>query len=129
MFENLDIFRMSSTMARYAGKQQAVVAQNVANSDTPGFIPREMPAFEVAYLPTAESGQQRATRSQHLHGSMGGDTLPAAIQIDAQASPNGNQVSLETEMLKSVDAKRQHDRAMAIYKTSLSVLRSTLRTN
>lgn len=129
MFENIDIFMMSSAMARHAGKQQAVVAQNVANADTPGYTAHSMPDFKVSYLPASEPGMQKATRHQHLHGAMAGAGLPVAQEMKAQASPNGNQISLETEILKSVDAKRQHDRAMAIYKTSLSVLRSTLRSN
>jgi flagellar basal-body rod protein FlgB len=128
MFENIDIFRMSTAMARHAGKQQAVVAQNVANSDTPGYAMREMPDFKTSYLPAGDSGAQRATRVQHLHGTMDGAGLPAAHEVRARSSRNGNQISLETEILKSVDAKRQHERAMAIYKTSIGVLRSSMRT-
>ena len=68
-----------------------------------------------------------ATRAQHLHGSPAGDALAAAFKAKDEATPNGNQVSLETEMLKSVAAKRQHDRALAIYKSALGILRSTIR--
>jgi flagellar basal-body rod protein FlgB len=119
---------MSTAMARHAGKQQAVVAQNVANSDTPDYAMREIPDFKTSYLPAGESGAQRATRTQHLHGIMDGAGLPVTTTARTQSSPNGNQISLETEILKSVDAKRQHERAMAIYKTSIGVLRSSLRT-
>jgi flagellar basal-body rod protein FlgB len=44
----------------------------------------------------------------------------------AAESPNGNGVSLEQEMVKSVDARRQHDQALAIYKSALTIMRSTL---
>ena len=129
MFENIDVFKMSSAMAQHAGKQQAVVAQNVANADTPGYRARSMPDFAVTYVSgRAADGAQRATRATHLQGNQGGSTLANPVMDATQASPNSNQVSLETEILKSVDAKRQHDRALAIYKTSLSVLRSSLRT-
>ena len=129
MFENIDIFRMSAAMARHAGQKQAVVAQNVANADTPNYKARDIADFASTYVPADKAGSQRATRRQHLHGAMAGQALPATIVERDQASPNGNQVSLETETLKSVDAKRQHDRALAIYKTALSVLRTSMRTN
>jgi flagellar basal-body rod protein FlgB len=129
MYENLDILRISSAMARHAGQRQAIVAQNVANADTPGYIARDLPSFAASYGSETASVGLRATRDQHMHGTRSGDILPAAIEITDQSSPNGNQVSIETEILKSVDAKRQHDRALAIYKTSLNVLRSSLRTN
>jgi flagellar basal-body rod protein FlgB len=41
-------------------------------------------------------------------------------------SPNGNSVSLETEMVKAVEVKRQHDQALAIYKSSMNVLRASI---
>ena len=129
MFENLNVFRMASAMARHAGQRQAIVAQNVAHADTPDYVSRDIPDFRNTYLPSSAGSGLRATRARHLHGVLGGDAVPATFEIRDQATPNGNQVSLETEMLKSVDAKRQHDRALAIYRTALNVLRSSLRTN
>jgi len=125
MFENLDVFRMSAALAQHAGQRQAVVAQNVANADTPGFVARDLPDFQTVYAPAGDSSLQRATRAGHLNGVFAGQSAPM-IRTPGDGSPNGNQVSLETEILKSVEAKRQHGRAIAIYKSSLSVLRSTL---
>lgn len=126
MFENLDIFRMSAAMAKHAGQRQAVVAQNVANADTPGFVARGVPEFASLYAPANDMAHQRATRAAHLNGLQKGRAAPI-VQMPGDGSPNGNQVSLETEMLNSVEAKRQHDRALAIYKSALSVLRTTIR--
>jgi flagellar basal-body rod protein FlgB len=127
MFENLDIFKMSAAMAKHAGQKQAIVAQNVANADTPSYVARDLPNFKETYRPTDGTGMQRATRAKHLNGSSAGAALAATFKAKGEASPNGNQVSLETEMLKSVDAKREHDRALAIYKSALGILRSTIR--
>lgn len=124
MFETLDVFRLSSAMAKHAGQKQALVAQNVANADTPGYRARDIPDFKALYLPTSEVGTQRATRAGHLNGVSGPSGMVTPFEPKQGATPNGNQVSLETEMLKSVDAKRQHDRALAIYKHAMTVLRS-----
>lgn len=130
MFETLDIFRMSGAMARHAGHRQAVVAQNVANADTPGYVARDLPDFKTTYAPgAAATTGPKATRAAHLHGVAPQGASLAAVDVRDQASPNGNQVSIEGEMLKSVSAKRQHDRAMAIYKSALGMLRSTIRSN
>jgi flagellar basal-body rod protein FlgB len=71
MFENLDIFRMSSAMAAHAGQKQAVVAQNVANSDTPGYVARDIPSFKSSFVSASGPNQQRVTRDKHLNGSSG----------------------------------------------------------
>jgi flagellar basal-body rod protein FlgB len=41
-------------------------------------------------------------------------------------SPNGNSVSLETEMVKAADTQREHDLALAVYGKSLDILRASL---
>ncbi|UWR15274.1 FlgB family protein [Sulfitobacter sp. M368] len=127
MFKNLDLFRMSSAMAAHAGQKQALTAQNVANADTPGYIARDLADFRTTFDPGSGAAHPKATRSSHLHGVSAMNAMSAPLVGDGRETPNGNTVSLETEMLKSVSAKRQHDRALAIYKTALSVLRSTIR--
>lgn len=129
MFENLDVFRISSAMARHAGEKQAVAAENVANSDTPEFKARDLTAFAETYMKdVSRAGVQslKATREKHFLGNIEGEFGDPVIDENGIASPNGNTVSLENEMLKSLNAKRQHDRALAIYKSSMTVLRATL---
>lgn len=122
MFQNLDIFNTAMSMARHAGTQQALSAQNIANADTPGYRAREMPKFQDTLR--SEMMGQRATRPGHLNGQsdQGTDASFRGTVLD----PNENTVSLEEEMVKSVDAKRQHDKALAIYRSSLTVLRKSL---
>ena len=122
MFQNLDIFRTAMAMARHAGQAQAVSAQNIANADTPGYRARDLPAFEQT-LRRSLTGQ-RATRAGHLNGATG-HVIPDEERRDLQ-DPNGNTVSLELEMVRAVDAKRQHDRALAIYRSSMTILRNSL---
>ncbi|TMM52511.1 FlgB family protein [Sulfitobacter sabulilitoris] len=129
MFENLDIFKMSSAMAVHAGQKQAVISMNVANADTPGYRSQDVPGFSASYRAqagTADASQLRTTRARHLTASSQGAMTIAVTDRSGEASPDGNTVSLETEMRKSIDAKRQHDRALAIYKSALSTLRSSL---
>ncbi len=129
MFKNLEVFKISHAMAVHAGQKQAVAAENVANSDTPEYRARNLAPFAESYLSHISLGEnagQRATRDRHLHGVVKGHMADPYVDDVAIASPNGNTVSLESEMLKSLDAKRQHDRALAIYKSSLGILRASL---
>jgi flagellar basal-body rod protein FlgB len=45
MFDRLEIFSLASAQARHAAARQAVVAQNIANSDTPGYRARDIGDF------------------------------------------------------------------------------------
>lgn len=127
MFENLTVFRTAGAMARHAGQSQALISQNVANADTPGYVGHEMPPFAALYAPTDTAGTARATRAGHLHGNMEEPQM-AATEMRSGEDPNKNGISLEAEMLKATEAKSSHDRALAIYKSALDVLRIAVRT-
>ena len=126
MFENLEIFRMSHAMATHAGNRQALVAQNMANADTPGYAARDLAPFQQVYRSDDAPHLPRATRPGHLFGQGPTAAFEPRLDSGAQSDPNGNSVSIETEMLRAVDVKRQHDRAIAIYRSSLTVLRTAL---
>ncbi|MEM7596278.1 MAG: FlgB family protein [Pseudomonadota bacterium] len=125
MFEKLEIFQMAHAMARHAGSRHAVVAQNMANADTPGYKAQDIADFQSLMGNAARDFQMRATRSTHLNMSHSPAAPAAFDRPDAIADPNGNTVSLESEMMHGVNAKRQHDRAMAIYQSSMTILRSS----
>lgn len=126
MFEKLDLFQMASAMAAHAGTRQAVVAENIANADTPGYRARDVVPFSDLVSREAGGFHTRATREGHLHGQR--DSLVPEIvdERGTEANPNGNEVTLEEEMLKAVDVKRQHDQALAIYRSGLRILRASL---
>ena len=62
-----------------------------------------------------------------------GHIRPEAVAAEAlvrpmpgAASPNGNSVSLEAEMVKAVDVKQQHDMALSIYRSVSEIIRASL---
>lgn len=123
MFEKLEIFRMAHAMAQHAGARQSVLARNMANADTPGYAARDIAPFAETYAGNTGFAL-RATRPGHFGDSAGGYTVEPRDATTGESDPNGNSVSLEAEMLKAVDVKREHDRALAIYKSSLTILRT-----
>ncbi|MDJ0822746.1 MAG: FlgB family protein [Paracoccaceae bacterium] len=123
MFTNLDVFKTAMAMARHAGHKQAVSAQNMANADTPNYRALDLPDFQSTLR--GDGHGLRATRDKHLHGATNNSGAEAA-ERRAPQDPNGNTVSLELEMLEAVSAKRQHDRALAIYRSNMNILRASL---
>ncbi|SNR49874.1 FlgB family protein [Puniceibacterium sediminis] len=124
MFQNLEIFKTAMAMARHAGTQQGVTAQNIANADTPGYRGHDVMGF--AQMMDRHSGpdQLRATRAAHLMGQTATE-IPTTERRES-ADPNGNTVSIETEMLTAVEARREHDTSLAIYRSNLNILRTSL---
>jgi flagellar basal-body rod protein FlgB len=124
MFQSLDVLRTAQAMAVHAGRRHAVVAQNVANADTPGYRARDVTPFAET-MGQGAGFVPRATRAAHVMGSVG-DAPRIAERSATDSDPNGNSVSLELEILKAVESKRQHDRALAIYGSALKILRASI---
>ena len=124
MFSDLTMLQASMQMARHAGQRQAVTAANLANADTPGYRAQRMAPFREVYTDSTAL-PARASRPGHMALP---STLPDARVTEArtEASPNGNTVSLEEEMVSAVEIEREHSRALMIYKHGITVLRASL---
>jgi flagellar basal-body rod protein FlgB len=114
------LMRLAMDAARHAAARQAVIAANVANADTPGYRARDLGAFD----PGADGMQLRRSDPRHLAG--GGSPQRPQVLADAPADPNGNSVTLQDEVLRSVEAGRAHNRALAVYSASLDLMRASL---
>lgn len=115
MFDRLEIFQLAGGLARHSAARQAVVAQNIANADTPGYRARDIAGFQ-------ETWEQMSAESRLGRAEMPVRTFDAGTPT----SPNGNSVSLEFEMLRGIEAQRSHERAMQIYGSAMDILRTSL---
>ena len=123
MFEELALVRMASAMARNAGARHKVIAQNVANADTPNYRAMDVKGFSE-YVNRA-SFDAYATRPGHMNASPIEDArVPQAFRdLSTIAAPNGNSVSLGNEMIKAVESQGQHALATSIYSKVHDILR------
>ena len=125
MYQSLELFQTAIAMARHAGSGQATVARNIANADTPGFRAQQTTPFADTYDRQA-SDRQRVTRPGHMAHDGAMQMMTRSQAADAEPAPNGNTVSLEEEMLNSVAISSEHNRALAIYRHTMTVLRTSL---
>lgn len=124
MFEAVEIMRMANALATHSGSRLGVIAENIANADTPGFRARDLPDFETTWAESAGGGM-RATRTGHLMSAASGPTA-TPIQRDGPGSPDGNTVSLQGEMAQAAQTRQDHDMALAVYKNAADILRASL---
>ena len=124
MFETMDITKMARALSAHAGARLGVIARNVAQADTPGYKAMDLPDFAASYDPP-DAERMRATRAGHL-GAAGLTLTPILQPSGGEASPDGNTVSLSREMVKSVDTRSQHDMALAVYRATSEIIRTSL---
>jgi flagellar basal-body rod protein FlgB len=120
---DIPILAMLRTRMQWHQQRQQVLAQNVANADTPNYRPLELvePKFQVA---DAGSAPMRLARDDpgQLPGLADASTF-AGNRQQYEVRPAGNAVSLEDEMLKVAANQMDYQAATQLYTHSLSLLK------
>ena len=125
MFQQPEILATASALARHSSQRQSLVAENIANADTPGYRSRDLDDF-AALFESGSGFDMRATRPSHRILAGGTAAPMRVIEAGGSMSPNGNDVSLEHEMLRAASIRQDHDLALAVYRASLGILRTSL---
>jgi len=124
MTENSSLLTAAADASRHAAARQTVIARNIANADTPGFVAQDVVPFSRVMTADTDRFAIRNTRSGHMAGGSGVDPR---VVVDSSAlgaaTPDGNTVSIEDQMVRAADARQQHDLALTLYRKSLDIMR------
>jgi flagellar basal-body rod protein FlgB len=105
--------------------RQAVLAQNMANADTPGYRPRDIPPF-ARLLALGGSGVALARTDGQHNAQRRGEPLARPDRSAVERSPNGNAVSLDREAMRVADTDTAHALATGLHRRWLGMFRTAL---
>lgn len=131
----IPLLAMLRSRLGYLSQRQQVIAQNVANADTPGYAPEDLKPFSFQ----ARMQQVSMTGPSSMAVTAPGHMLPpragaaptvVAKEIaskDSETTLDGNSVVLEEEMLKMSQARQDYDAAITFYQKALAMIRTAAR--
>lgn len=130
-FSDLKLIGFLKAKMRWHQARQQLLAQNVANADTPGYRPQDLApiTFEGALASEAPRGVQMArTNMQHIAGALtsGTGAYRASSGMGWERTPAGNAVVLQEEMMKVAANQFDHQLASNLYSKSLCLLKTAL---
>ena len=124
----LPILDMLRTKMHWHQERQRVLAENIANADTPNFRPLDLtpPNFDRS-APAASAVALRRTSAAHIAAATGGgagafESKPGGVET----RPGGNAVSLEDEMLKVAQNQMDYQAAATLYSKSLGLVKTAI---
>ena len=127
---DMPVFSALTDKMRWHQARQGLLAENVANAETPGYTGRDLAQYDFARRHGAFSTASITTsETQPLHFSAGGG---AAGGFDAQRmanfeiTPEGNGVTLEDEMMKVTTNLMDYQAATSLYQKSIKIIRTAL---
>jgi flagellar basal-body rod protein FlgB len=122
---DLPILSMLRTKMHWHEERQRVLAENVANADTPRFRPNDLlpPDLQARRSPLA-SLTLAQTDPAHLAGGVpSGSAFDSQLTHEFEVVPSGNGVNLEDEMMKVASNQIDYQAATALYTRSLGLIK------
>ena len=124
---DISIFSMLRTKLHWHQERQRLLAENVANADTPEFKPSDLapPKFDAGPRGVAPVSLLR-TSTAHLASSKGADTFGLQTGGIFDAVPTGNAVNLEDEMMKIAANQMEFQAATTLYTRGLGLIKTAI---
>ena len=137
--DNVPILALLRENMGFNAERQQVIADNVANANTPGFTPQDLDENAFMSALSREMGQARAggrnlelrtTQANHIQGSAGNGaarTYSTSDSPDSETTVNGNSVVVEEQMVRAQETRMRYESALSLYQKSIGLLRTAIR--
>ena len=132
--QNIGLFKALNAKMQYLDTRQKVLAQNVANADTPHYVPKDLSKVDFGRVlqSVTKDNQVRVDTTNDMH-------MPPPNQIDDpknrsaklvyEVAPDGNEVSLEEQMVKSSQNTMDYNLMTTLYQKNVNLIKTALGTN
>lgn len=123
------LFRMMTSRMDYLGQREKVLAQNIANADTPNYKARDM--RHVDFIQALHREMHVLAPTQTQAGHLPPVSSPGKFSVDRQKSPyetslDKNGVVLEEQMLKVDETAGAYATTTTIYRKYVDMLKTAL---
>ena len=119
-----------SEKMRWHQARQTLLAENVANADTPGYRGRDLKAsgFEehMKNLPTTKIATATTQPGHIAISGTDADGFGARSMNSFEITPEGNGVTLEDEMMKVAGNQMDYQAITALYTRSVKLIKTAL---
>lgn len=126
----MSLFRMARQQMDWLGDRQAVLAQNIANADTPNYRAKDLKGLSFEReLREVNPVRLKATSGTHLQGTVQKpdhrveELRPREVY---ETNPNDNGIVLEEQVMKVSDTQMKYQLASNIYQKNMTMLRTAI---
>jgi flagellar basal-body rod protein FlgB len=126
---NLPLFSAITRKMNWLTNRQRVLAENVANVDTPQYKAADLRPLDFRGELTQAQGklQPVATDPKHLNGTIPVSTAQEQVVADqTERDISGNTVSLEDEMMKVSETMADYQLMTSLYKKQVGMLKEAI---
>ncbi len=119
----MGLFDLAERRLAWIDRRQGLLAQNIANANTPGYVAKDLQPF--AKMLTQALPDMAQTNPMHLTGASSVGRVDPMLR-PAERAPDGNAVSVEDELTKVADTDNAHGLVTALYRKYMSLFHTAI---
>ena len=123
--KDIPLFNAVKKRLNWLTQRQEILSQNIANSDTPNYKPRDLKTIDFSKLVDSQSKsmKMKATRPGHLSENRASINAfnSEVTRRPYETEPAGNAVVLEEQMTKVSTTNINHQLTSELYKKHLQL--------
>lgn len=127
---NLPILSALKSKMTWHQARQKLLAENIANAETPGYRGRDLAQFNFETMVSKSSVNSLSiatTQAGHIATTSAGNSGFATHDLNSfEITPDGNGVVLEDEMMKLSANQMDYQAATSLYTRSLKLIKTAL---
>jgi flagellar basal-body rod protein FlgB len=126
---SMPVFSALTDKMRWHQTRQGLLAENVANAETPGYRGRDLSQYNFAERSGSFSSAAvttSVTQPMHFSVSSSEGAFGAQRMANFEITPEGNGVTLEDEMMKVTTNLMDYQATTSLYQKSIKVLKTAL---
>jgi flagellar basal-body rod protein FlgB len=127
---NIPLFTALAEKMKWHQTRQGLLAENVANAETPGFRGRDLKAFGFEeHMRNLSSATLSSTTTSPMHIEIGSSDAGGFGQRQLnnfEITPEGNGITLEDEMMKVATNQMDYQTVTTLYTRSMRLIRTAL---
>ena len=121
------LLRLMTEKMAYLGQRQAVLAQNVANANTPGFKAKDLAPFSFNDALKEASAGMVVTDPRHIvPASMAGVNASTKKAHSFETVPSGNSVELEQQMMQVSETAVDYQAVTSVYHKIMGLFKTAI---
>lgn len=120
---DIPILAMLRDRMQWQQARQQVLAQNVANADTPNYRARDLVPLDFSHQLSAASVALERTNPNHIAAVSDGSQFATDQSAGYETRPRGNSVSHEDEMNNIATNQMNYEAATELYTHSLELIK------
>jgi len=127
---NIPLFSALTQKMKWHQTRQGLLAENVANAETPGYRGRDLKAYgfeeHMRNLSVATIATEATNPMHIIKAGTGNDSMGSRELNNFELTPEGNGITLEDEMMKVTTNQMDYQAVTALYTRSIKLIKTAL---